>query len=78
MGDVSLLLEPELSDEEKLLSKCTSNCIVDFGQIYSEEVMEASKKVIIKNNFTIFKVKGGLLYHLGKKLESLLQDSHIV
>lgn len=44
-GDLSILLEQEASDEEKLLSKCSVNKVVKFEDVYGTEVMREARKV---------------------------------
>ena len=45
LPDSSVLFKPDLSDIEKLLSKCSKKNVVEFGDVYGEDCMAASKKV---------------------------------
>ena len=45
LPDNSILLQPDLTDIEKLLSKCSNKNVVEFGDVYGEDCMAASKKV---------------------------------
>ena len=45
LPDSSVLLKPDLTDIEKLLNKCSKINIVEFGDVYGEDCMAASKKV---------------------------------
>ena len=45
LSETSILLQSAPTDLEKLLSKCSKNNIVEFGDIYDEECMASSRKV---------------------------------
>jgi hypothetical protein len=41
----SILLDPELTAEEKILARCSTTNVVPFDQLFPEDVLRDSKKV---------------------------------
>ncbi len=41
----SVLLDPELTAEQKILARCQVNQILDFEEVYGTKKLEGAKKV---------------------------------